>query len=375
MNRRERVWKALNHQVPDRVPLDFGSRISGLALASYENLKKRFGIEIPTQVLDKRTGLALVDESILDRFDIDTRYIYLKPSRSWNPMIRPMEDTFVDEWGATLKRPKDGFYYDHVEYPIKEPTKEAIQKHHWPNPDDPTRLEGLKEEARAFYEKGYALGTVIKGVFETTCILRGFEQVLSDIALNQDFYHALADKTADVLSRMVEHLLSEVGSYLQFVCVTCDLATQLNLMISPDHYKIFVKPYEKRIFEVVKRKSRAKVAQHSCGAVFRLIPELIDSGIQILNPIQTSAKGMDTKLLKREYGQDLCFWGGIDVQKILPCGTPGEVEREVKRVIDDLAAGGGVLLGPSHDIQAFTPVENIVALFQSAVKYGLYPHM
>jgi uroporphyrinogen decarboxylase len=146
-------------------------------------------------------------------------------------------------------------------------------------------------------------------------------------------------------------------------------------MISPDHYKIFVKPYEKRIFEVVKRKSKAKVAQHSCGAVFRLIPELIDSGIQILNPIQTSAKGMDTKLLKREYGQDLCFWGGIDVQKILPCGTPGEVEREVKRVIDDLAAGGGVLLGPSHDIQAFTPVENIVALFQSAVKYGLYPHM
>jgi len=372
MSSRERVWKALNHQVPDRVPLDFGSRGSGLAFGAYEELKKRLGIETPTQVLDQRLGLAVVDESILDRFHIDTRYVYMKGSTSWDPKADSGEDTFIDEWGATLKRPKDGFYYDHVGFPIKEPTLDAIRKHAWLDPDDPTRYGGLREVAKSYYERGYAIGSYMKGVFETTWILRGVERAMMDLALEPKFFHALADKVSEILSRMVENFLTEVGDYLQFFCVTTDLGTQIGLMISPSDYKTFVRPYEKRIYETIRKKSKAKVAQHSCGAIFRLIPDLIETGIDILNPVQTNAKGMDTALLKKEFGRDLCFWGGIDAQKILPQGTPADVEQEVKRVIRDLSPGGGFLFAPSHDIQTFTPAGNVIALYESGLKYASY---
>jgi len=255
---------------------------------------------------------------------------------------------------------------------MKEPSIEAIKRHPWPDPDDPSRYEGLKETARSLHEKGYAIGSYIKGSFETTWILRGFEQALIDLALNQKFYHALADKVSEILSRMIENFLNEVGEYLQFLCVTCDLGTQLAPMISPTDYRTFVRPYEKRVFETVKRKSKAKVAQHSCGAIFKLIPDLIESGIEMINPIQTNAKGMDTVLLKKEFGRDLCFWGGIDAQKILPYGTSEEVDREVKRIIRDLSPEGGFLLAPTHDIQTFTPSENVITLYQSALEYGSY---
>lgn len=370
MNSRERVWKALNHQIPDRVPLDFGSKGSGLALGAYEELKKCLGVETPTQVLDVRLGLAAIDESILERFHIDTRYVYMKASRSWDPKADLRGDTFVDEWGATLMRPKAGFYYDHVEFPIKEPSIEALKTHPWPDPDDPSRYEGLKEEAKSLHEKGYAIGSYVKGTFETIWILRGFEQALMDLALNQIFYHALADKVSEILARMVENFLSEVGQYLQFFCVTCDLGTQVAPMISLQDYRTFVRPYEKRIFETVKRRSEAKVAMHSCGAIFKLIPDLIESGIEVLNPVQTNAKGMDTVLLKKEFGRDLCFWGGIDAQKVLPYGTCEEVDHEVKRVIQYLSPDGGFLLAPTHDIQTFTPPGNVITLYESALKYG-----
>ncbi len=372
MTSRERVWRTFNHRVPDRVPQDFGSRGSGIGLAGYEELKKRIGVEAPTEVLDSRLGLAVVDESILHRFHIDTRYVYMKAAASWDPKADLGADTLVDEWGATLKRPQGGFYYDHIGFPIKEATLDSIKAHRWPDPDDPTRYEGAKERAREFYEKGFAVGSYMKGTFETTWIMRGVEQAMIDMVLEQEFFHALSDKISEILARMVENFLSEVGEYLQFFCITCDLGTQVAPMISPDDYKAKVRPYEKRIFDTIKRSSNAKVAQHSCGAIFKIIPHLIDAGVDILNPVQTSAKGMDTALLKKEYGKDICFWGGIDAQKILPHGTPEDVEKEVRRVIRDLSPDGGFLFAPTHDIQTFTPVDNIIAMYESGLKYGLY---
>jgi len=367
MSSRERVWKAFNHQMPDRVPLDFGSKGSGLALRTYEELKCRFGVKTPTKVLDQRLGLAVIDEAILNRFQIDTRYVYMQSSKSWDPKANLLEDTFIDEWGATLKRPENGFYYDHVGFPIKEPTMEAIKKHKWLDPDDPTRYAGLREIAKDYYDRGYSVGSYMKGTFETVGILRGFEQSLMDIAIEPEFYHAISDKVSEILSRMVENFLAEVGDYLQFFCITCDLGTQIGLLISPDYFRTSIRPYEKRIYEAIRKKSKAKVAHHSCGAVFPLIPDLIEAGVDILNPIQTNARGMDTALLKKEFGKDICFWGGIDAQKILPLGTPTDVEREVKRVMADLSPGGGFLFAPSHDIQAFTPIDNVIAMYNAAV--------
>ena len=370
MTSRERVLAAFDRTPPDRVPFDLGSRGSSLAISLYEDLKRHLGIERPPVVLDRRLGLAAIDEDVLERFGVDTRYVYLKTPASFQPRHDPETDSFTDEWGGTLRRPKGGFYYDHVDFPIKEGTIEAVTRHPLPDPDDPTRTRGLREEARAFYDAGYAVGTYMKGVSETIWILRGLENAYMDMALNPKVYHALADRVSTVLARMVENLFREVGDSVQFLCVTCDLGTQHNLMVSPRAYKEFIRPYEGRLFEAARKTGKARIAQHSCGAVAKIIPLIIESGVEILNPVQTNAAGMDTAFLNREFGKDLCFWGGIDAQRILPFGTPAEVRAEVARVIGDLAPGGGYLCGPTHGIQAFTPPENVVAMCEAVREFG-----
>jgi len=276
---RERVLKAFNRQGSDRIPFDLGSKGSSLSLDAYDDLKNLLELEKSTEVLDTRLGLAEIDSEILEKFKIDTRYIYIKGSASHDLQWNKDEDTFVDEWGVTLKRPKDGFYYDYTEFPIKEPTIQAIKDHKWPDPDDPTRFEGLRQQAKQLYDSGYAVGTHLKGVWETTWALRNMENVCVDLLGEKKFYTALADHVADILSRMVGNFLKEVGEYVQWVCVTCDLGTQQNLLISPESYKEFVQPFESRIFDAVRKNSDAKIAQHSCGAVFPIIPLLIDSGV------------------------------------------------------------------------------------------------
>lgn len=134
-----------------------------------------------------------------------------------------------------------------------------------------------------------------------------------------------------------------------------------------------VKPRQKQIFSFIKKRTDAKLYLHSCGAIYEFIPDIIECGVDVLNPVQVSAKGMDTKRFKQEFGDRLSFWGAIDTQRILPFGTPGDVEEEVKRRIYDLASGGGYVLAPVHNIQANVPPENIVAMFEAAKKYGKYP--
>jgi uroporphyrinogen decarboxylase len=372
MSSRERVARAFEHKEPDRVPIDLGSRGSGLGLQVYEEFKQAMGVSSRTEVLDHRLGLAVIDEKILRHFNVDTRYVYMRASKNWDPQTNTAEDTFIDEWGAKLKRPQGGFYYDHVESPIKEPSLDAIKLHKWPDPSDKSRVQGAAEEARKYYEQGYAVGTYMKGIWETSWIVRGIENCMTDMYVNKEFYHYLLDRIADVIEEELSLFLDEIGPYLSFACVTEDLGTQLNLMISPQSYKEFIRPRTMRLFEVVRKKSKAKIAQHSCGAIFPLIPELIAAGVEMLNPVQVSARGMDTRLLKQEYGKDIIFWGGIDSQKILINGTADMVEEEVKRVLHDLAPGGGYLIAPTHDIQNFTPTRNIIALYDAANKYGWY---
>ncbi|MEW6226825.1 MAG: uroporphyrinogen decarboxylase family protein [Bacillota bacterium] len=307
---RERVGRAFNHEEPDRVPIDFGGKGSGLGLALYEELKDKLGVVSPTQVLDKRLGSAVVDESILKRFHVDTRYVYLQSSAKWDPRPDPTDGSFFDEWGGKLRCPREGLYYDHVEHPIKDPSVKAIERHRWPEPEDASRISGLRELARLYSESGYAVGTYLKGVWETTWILRGFENVLADLILNRKFLHSLLDKTTDILEGILSRLLDEVGDYLSFVCITCDLGTQVAPMLSKSAYEEFVRPREMRLFDLVKKKSPAKVAQHCCGSISELIPSIIEAGVEILNPIQVSAAGMEPSRLKREYGNELVFWGG-----------------------------------------------------------------
>jgi uroporphyrinogen decarboxylase len=296
----------------------------------------------------------------------------MKSSKNWVPQIDAQEDTFVDEWGGTLKRPQGGFYYDHIDHPIKEPTLQAIKEHQWPDPSDKSRVDGVAEEAKSYRNRGYAVGTMLKGVWETGWIVRGIENCMTDMYLNPEFFHALMGKITDVLESQLSLFLDEIGPYVDFVCITEDLGSQLNLLVSPESYKKFIRPSSMRLFKLIREKTAAKITQHCCGSIFGLIPDIIEAGVEMLNPIQVSARGMDSRRLKAEFGRDLVFWGGMDSQQTLINGSVTNVRNEVKRIVADLAPGGGFMIAPTHDIQNFTPSENIIALYETALECGVY---
>jgi len=177
-------------------------------------------------------------------------------------------------------------------------------------------------------------------------------------------------QVTDIYLEMVEPLLLAVGEDIDLVLICDDIGIQSGPMISPTAYRKLVKPHHARIFEAVHANSSAKILYHSCGSVYWALGDLIDIGIDGLNPIQVSAAAMDPARLKREFGGKVCFWGAVDTQSILPHGSPPEVREEVRRRIDELATGGGYVCAPCHNIQAEVPPENILAMAEAAHVYG-----
>jgi uroporphyrinogen decarboxylase len=187
------------------------------------------------------------------------------------------------------------------------------------------------------------------------------------------FADRLMDRITDIYIESCDRYLNQVGPYIQVFTFWDDVCGQDGWLISPDLYRRMIKPKQRRLVEAIKKKTDAKLFYHSCGATFDLIPDLIDLGFDILNPVQVSARGMDTRRLKAAFGNDIVFWGGgVDTQRVLPFGTPQEVGEEVKRRIDDLAPGGGFVFAAVHNIQAFVPPQNVVAAFDTALEYGRY---
>ncbi len=253
----------------------------------------------------------------------------------------------------------------------------ALNNYQWPDPSDPSTVEGLRERAKELYETtDYALvlDTIGFGVFEQAWALRGFENFLLDLAMNRRFAEALLQRIADHRISLYDRILDEVGEYVQVVMNSDDLGIQNAPMVSPESYRSLIKPAQKRVWQFIKSRTRAFLFLHSCGSVREFIPDFIELGIDILNPIQMSAAGMDPKELKSEFGKDLVFWGGgCDTQKILPFGTPDDVEEEVKIRIGELAPGGGFVFNQVHNIQPHVPPENIVRMFETVLKWGVYP--
>jgi uroporphyrinogen decarboxylase len=366
---RERVKLALSHIETDRIPIDFGGRITGIALGAYKELKKELGIRAKDIVDDKRLQLARVDQEVLELFSVDTRYIYPKAAKTWNPKEEGNE--YTDDWGVRVKMPEEGFYYDYIDFPIKKPTLDSIEKHLWPDINDLSRVEGLKEEAEhLYYDSPYALITTFRGVFEQAWPLRGLENFLMDMLMYPEFTEALLDKVLTIEKGLYGALLDVIGPYLELVCFTDDLGTQLSTMISPELYRKYIKPRHKELIDYIRNKTNAKIALHSCGSVATLIDDFIEIGIDVLNPVQATAVGMDTEKLKLKYGNKISFWGSVDTQKVLPFKNTLDVENEVKKRITDLSKGGGFLFAPCHDIQANTPPQNIITMFKTAVQEG-----
>jgi len=381
---RERVLMALNHEEPDRVPVDLGSTpVSGICRNSYADLLAKVGLSgREIQIVDVLQQLAGVDEDVLEALEVDFRGIGCHPPASYRLEIvdEGAYEAMYDEWGAKQRRPKlAGHYFDRVEYPIRESTLDALERYSWPDPDDPSRYAGLREEVEALRERTpYALvGRCDLGVdiLARPQWIRGYAESMLDLAANPDFAEAFLDRLTDIAVRAWGHFLAEVGEYLDVVAFFDDIGMQDRPLISPAMYRRLVKPRHARIIAAIKARTNAKVFFHTDGAVLDLIPDLIEIGVDILNPVQVSAKGMDdTAALKRRFGRELTFWGGAcDSQHVLPFGTLEEVQAETRRRISDLAPGGGYVFAPIHNLQDDVLGEKVLALYHTALEHGRYP--
>jgi uroporphyrinogen decarboxylase len=281
-------------------------------------------------------------------------------------------------WGFLMKD-VDGFrtHPDQIAPLRQARTKDDIDDHPiWPNPDDLSYYYGQKETAIEFYDSGrIVLGeaSYAGAPFFIYPWLRGVDQWMMDPYSNPELYHYLAQKITDISAVILERWLELVGPYLDVLCFYDDIAMQTGPMVSLDHYRQWILPYEKKLTNIAKKLTNAKLSIHCCGSCYDLLPGFIEAGYEILNPVQTRAKNMGASKLKQNYGDQLVFYGGVDVQRLLPFGSVDEIRDGVKDLIKTLGSGGGLLFATSHNIEPDTPVENIIALFDTAYEYGRYP--
>ncbi len=379
------MLKALNHSEPDRVPFDLGSTlVTGINHNTYRGLLPLLGLTTEREVkfVDIVQQIAVVDEDALLKLGVDTRGVLPREPSHWHLELQCEESntSFKDQWGVVWSMPKvGGKYFDMISHPLCGDKTTDIDNFVWPEPRDPARWEGMADEAKMLREAGEyavvmsAMG-VTSGLIQTAQWLQGFENFYMNIAANPTFMHKLVDKLTELDMAFWESFLAVVGPYLDVVMYADDYAGQNDLLISMDMFREFFKGRYERIFASIKEKApHVKIFFHSCGAVYKLIPEFIEVGVDILNPVQVSAAGMDTGKLKKEFGSDIVFWGGgIDTQHVLPHGTAQQVKDEVKRRIDDLAPGGGFVFNTVHNIQADVPPKNVIAMKKALTEYGAY---
>lgn len=372
MTPRERVLAALELRQPDRVPIDVGgtsfSTIIGLA---YERLKAHLGVESETRYMKRKSRSALLDEHVARRLRTDTRPLLVGAPDGWQDIYFD-DGSFRDEFGVVWRKAGDG-HYAPTGNPLREATRADLDAYAWPDPLNPGRTRGQRDAARQLHEEtDYAVVFSLPvGFVHLSQYLRGYEQWLMDIVLNPAFLDALMDRALEWWLALAGAVLDEVGPFVDVVAFGDDVAFHDRPMVDLGRYRKLFKPRHRKMIDQLKAKSGAKVLYHCCGAVKSLIPEFIDIGVDALNPVQVSSAGMDdTAALKAEFGDRICFWGGIDTQRVLPLGTPDEVRAEVQRRIRDLAPGGGFVLASVHNVQEDVPPENIVAMIDTVVEFG-----
>jgi len=386
MNSRERLLTALNHQEPDRVPIDFGGTLSSsIHYREYEDLRQHVGLR-PGGVKPEDLGTGACWGTVIPHHDMyermhsDVQAVGLGAPDSWRLEIKYGDDydTYVDDWGIRFRRPKGGYYFDCFEYPIQEGTLEAFRAwKRWPDPLDPGRWRGLRQrclDARATGRAVTAFSVIGCGMFEQASRIMPMEEFFVGIAYDPKFADAVLGQLYDIYYAATIKMLEEVGDIIDVWVYWDDLGGQNGPLVNPKWYKKHLMPLHRKMFDTVKSMTQAKIFFHSCGAVRAFIPFLIDVGVDILNPVQVSAKGMeDTAALKRDFGDDIVFWGGaVNPQSTLVLGTPEEVSEEARRHIDDLASGGGFVFANVHNIQHLVPLANIVAMFDTCYEYGAY---
>jgi uroporphyrinogen decarboxylase len=382
MTSRQRVMTALNHREPDRVPIDLGGFQTGIHKKAYEALLEHLGLQEEIHMLDPVQQLAKPSEDILRRFHVDIRYVCAKNPNGFDGSIKQnrrggkLWRDLTDEFGVVWSMPDDQqLYMDISHHPLAEAAIDDIKNYPFPDGGDPSRFEGLRKEVSQLRkETPYAVSTGIGGVVYETCwYMRGLENWYMDMIRNPAFCEALLDRMLTYWLDYYTGFMKEIGDLVDIVMLGDDLAGQGGPLFQPSFYKSVVKPRQKKLVQHIKSLTRAKIWYHTCGACTVYIPELIDNGIDILNPVQIGAEDMNPAELKAEFGKKLVFWGGgIDAQHILPFADPKEVREEVRKNLRIFMPGGGYVFSSIHNIQAGVPAENIVALYEAAYQYGFY---
>ena len=398
MNSRDRVLAAIHHREPDRVPIDLGgTRQSGMAASTYHQVKQRLGIDTPTRMFDVYQMIAEIERPVMERFGADC--VGLLPrsvafgirNEGWkrwqfpdglevevpggfNPVVEPDGSIVLKEADGTLvaKMPRGGCYLDRMQ-------KFPGAAHADPETLDLPLLstedcDHYGAQAEAYHETtDYAIIARMGPPYELFWGLGtgDFQSWMVTLATEPDYVHALYEKLTEVWLENLRRLCGAVGDRVQVLQFNDDLGTQEGLFLSVKMFRELVMPYYKRGLDWVHENTGWKVFMHNDGAIFDLIPSLLEMGVDILNPVQTTAKGMDPRKLKEQFGDQLAFWGGAcDCQGTLAFGTPDDVAREVEEHVDILSPGGGFILTSVHNIQANVPPENVIAMFDTALGRG-----
>jgi uroporphyrinogen decarboxylase len=383
MNSRERILETINHREPDHVPFDLaGTTWTGITNGAYQNLRIFLGkgSEEP-RWSDMVQQIVIPSEDILEIFEVDTRGLFPLTSHNrdvYKKLIDKGENwEYFDEWGFTHHFPKtNGLWFSLVKHPMEniQPEVKEINEYHWPEASDKDRIRGLHEKAIRFRDQGkiVLIKGLCAGIFEMHQRFRGMSNALVDPFLNTEFSDRLVGKIADLKIEFWEMALTDLADVVDVIAEADDYGTQESQLIDPEQFRQYYKPHISRIISVIKRKApNAKIMFHSCGNVRPIIPDLIEIGIDIINPVHINAAGMEPYQLKKDFGDDVVFWGGgVDTQKILASGTIVEIEEDVKKNVDALAPGGGFVFAAVHNIQSEVSPQNIMTMCESIKRFG-----
>lgn len=373
----------LNHQEPDRVPFDLAStQVTGIHIKAYRRLREALGLPpVEVQCYDYIQQLARPDDDVMERLEVDTRGLYPLNSHNWQVKAVDAGDRWVyhDEWGITHHMLKpDEQYYSIVEVPLPDMSVTAsdIENHSWPDMADPRRIAGLREQAEQYRAAGYLV--VMKhpfaGIFEMAQRIVGMVNCLMLMSLDEKLMGVLFDKLLALKLDFWEMALPRLGEVVDVISYADDYGTNESQLISPAMFRAQIKPRLKILFTRIRELAPpVKLFFHSDGNLRPILPDFLELGVDILNPVQFTAAGMELKALKRDFGQDFVFWGGgVNTSGVLPFGSPQEVREDVRRNIAALAPGGGFVFNTVHNILMDVPPENIIAMWEAWQEYGVY---
>lgn len=361
MTRREAFRAILSHRTPDRVLLDLGGcPLSGLSPEAAQSLFDHLGYPENDAGNPERLYRAL---------DIDTRGVgdIFRPEKS---VYRRLSDAeYIDEWG--IRRRFTGMYWDIVNAPLADAEIDDLDDYPWPDPDTLRQEDIDAAVARAKFlheETDYVVcaSHPVYGIFELGCWMMGFEEFLVRMMTDEPFIHRFFEIILDYQKKVIRRYYAPLAPYIDYTSSGDDFATQSDLFISPEMFHSLVAPYFKERIAYTRQFTDAPYLHHSCGNVSRLIPQLIDCGVDILNPIQPTGPAMQPERLKANFGDRIVFHGGLDTQSVLPSGTAASVTAAVHDLLDTMQPGGGYIFAAAHNLQGDVPPENILTMFRAA---------